>query len=776
MKLLVTVDSRVRLRIGDSAALLLPEVVLAELRSLFEHPNPEYAKKRRMRFSTKGEPPFIRTWHEEGRGGERVLSLPRGGLQRVRNVLRKHGVEWRAVDERTEGDAALAGQVPPHRLPLYGYQEHAVQAAIEKQNCLVRAPTGCLTGDTLVGINRAGKGSQMRLDHVVRMFNGGSSHGRTWRSDIPTFVRAPCEDGVVRLCRLLGATESGKREVFTLSLDGLQVRGTCDHRVLTPLGWVPLGELRVGDYVLVEDTRRPVPKDGPKSKPQYHVRVLREHPYAGRWGVHWSKGGGSVPVHRLVAEARLNGMGLEEFVAAVKQRSSGLRFLDPREWAVHHGDRNSRNNNPENLHVLTHSEHKAEHKDESVASLEVRLVPRRVIDVSYYGVEDTYDLEVETAHAFVANGAAVHNSGKTCAALALVARVNLPAIVVVWSGNLFDQWVARCEKELGIPSRDVGRVRGSKRDVRPVTVAMQQSIASDPRWAAQHRDTFGVVLCDEVQRFAARTLFASVDPFRAKYRIGISADESRKDRKEFLIYDLFGTVAADIDQRELIESGHVHDVAIRVVPTEFKAPWYRERQDFKKLLDEMTADPLRNSIALHLAQEQAAQGHQVIVWSHRRGHCHTLDAGLAKWGVMSGLLIGGDDYKDRFDETRFGLEQHTLMAGVGTLQAVGQALDIPMLARGVLTTPLAGNRQQFGQARGRLCRTARDEGKLDAELYYLWDRHVYGRGHLRNLVKWYGPAVTVWNGSDWADGRRYLATMRDDDAATEAASMEGIFQ
>ena len=93
-------------------------------------------------------------------------------MDRVRRRLEEAGFARRVVDDRERGDPA-GEDLPDHRLQLYPYQEKAVQAALRQECGIIRAPTGCLTGDTLVTINRAGKGGKMRLDHVVHMFERG---------------------------------------------------------------------------------------------------------------------------------------------------------------------------------------------------------------------------------------------------------------------------------------------------------------------------------------------------------------------------------------------------------------------------------------------------------------------------------------------------------------------------------------------------------------------------------------------------------------------------
>ena len=365
MPVRIVVDNRARVLLEG-----LPGGARLRIEAAFEYENPTYRKNGAL----TGEPEIIRT-HVAGTrpapvGAVEELLVPRGGMHKVREVLREAGLAFEVEDARTWEHPEPG--FPEHRLELRDYQRELVDAAIARQNCLLRAPTGCLVGDTAVFVNRAGKGSKMRLDHVVAMFGGATKHGKAWDQNIPTFVRAPFADGTVRLDRLIGAKESGVQPVYSMELSGgARIVATADHRMLTPFGWVALDGLREGAEVLCDGGH---PKYGGaqwgrKPKPWYKLRTLREHPHAGCRGARPDKGGWTVPVHRLVAEASENGMSLEAFVVAVRRGAKGLVFLDPKAWVVHHKDEDTMNNDPANLEIVTHEEHHRLHRDGSIRNV-----------------------------------------------------------------------------------------------------------------------------------------------------------------------------------------------------------------------------------------------------------------------------------------------------------------------------------------------------------------------------------------------------------------------
>lgn len=349
-------------------------------------------------------------------------------------------------------------------------------------------------------------------------------------------------------------------------------------------------------------------------------------------------------------------------------------------------------------------------------------------------------------------------AGKTSIGFALAARLKVATLVVVYNGGLFDQWVKRATKELGIPLSQVGIIRSGERKLRPLTIAMQQSLRGNVD--RELREYFGAVIVDEVHAAAADTVFQVVDQFPARYRIGISADHRRKDKKEFLTEDLFGGLIDDIPREDLIESGHVLDVQIRVIPTDFRADWYgmatEDQQtrevDTVRLYEELTNDAPRNELALWAVAEEAP-AEQVLVLSPRREHCRVLDQRIVGMGIRTGFLIGGEDFRVEFRKTVKGLESGDIRVGVGTIQAVGQGLDLPTVAVGVVAVPLGSNRQVFNQVRGRFCRTS--SGKDGARLYYLWDRHVFGKKHLQNLLQWNADVLVLQDGV-WVPGKDFI--------------------
>jgi superfamily II DNA or RNA helicase len=353
-------------------------------------------------------------------------------------------------------------------------------------------------------------------------------------------------------------------------------------------------------------------------------------------------------------------------------------------------------------------------------------------------------------------------SGKSVFGEMIASALGLPTVVLVQTDELFKQWVRRLHTELGVPQNEIGQIKGKVHKIKPITVASVQTFA---KHVNKYNRTFGVVIFDEVQRAAANTFYPAVDGLDAKYRIGISAEEKRKDRKEFLIYDLFGKVALEVDRKRLIDDGFILDTEVRLVPTEFEAPWYtklssfqrQSEQVFNKLLAEMTKDERRNELAVKLTVEEMKAGHVSLVFSHRVEHCFDIRARIVERDHRVGIIVGEPKYKQESNESLQQIVTGQIIAAVGTVQSIGTGIDIPAAARGIATTPMHSNRQQAGQMRGRLCRVDRQAldiqlagrlrrtPKTDSILYVLWDRKVHGLVPLRQWLRINDGNVTVYD-------------------------------
>ncbi len=310
-------------------------------------------------------------------------------------------------------------------------------------------------------------------------------------------------------------------------------------------------------------------------------------------------------------------------------------------------------------------------------------------------------------------------SGKTIMAMFLIAERRQPALIVVHTQDLADQWVKRIETFLKIPEADMGRIGGGKKKIGShITVALVQSLYKCAEEIAPH---IGFLIVDECHRCPSRTFTEAVSLFDSKYMLGLSATPWRRDNLSKLIYWHLGDVQYAIDKQALVDSGDILSAQILVRPTEFK-PHHDPAKAYSKMLAELTADDPRNRlIASDVATEAEKTDGICLVLSDRRQHCETLKAILTFRHKVAAEVLTGD-----VDAGKRALILNELAGGnikvlIATGQLLGEGFDCPKLSSLFLSTPIRFSGRVL-QYIGRVLRPA--PGKHRARIFDYVDIHV----------------------------------------------------
>lgn len=371
---------------------------------------------------------------------------------------------------------------------LKGFQKVGVEFLASRTTALLADDGGCIDGNAVVQVNRARRGFKTTLANLCYKFNGGaSSTGRTWDLSIPTYVKALTGDHL-RLHKIRKVIDSGVKPVVKLTLtSGKILRLTADHEICIDSNgshvFASVGSLKPGDTVVTNG--RPkckdcgstdrvatyayakfpgycrtciyrkkrsnsvvngwmLTKDGYREITEgmrYHPSVARKIKRSAGERPHTAAKG--VLEHRLVVEANMNGMTLKEWLEICRANAFSAKHQFLRDdVVVHHKNGDRLDNRPENLEVMTKTDHAVEHGRESkFANMDggrsgkgglVLFVPvdDTVASVEPDGEARVYDIVCEDPwRNFVANGIVVHNCGKT--AQVLCAAGPNPRIMVV---------------------------------------------------------------------------------------------------------------------------------------------------------------------------------------------------------------------------------------------------------------------------------------------------------------------------------------------------------
>lgn len=335
-------------------------------------------------------------------------------------------------------------------------------------------------------------------------------------------------------------------------------------------------------------------------------------------------------------------------------------------------------------------------------------------------------------------------SGKTLTLLTHAQRCGLPAIVIVPSQALLEQWVAVAIQDFGLTADDIGCIGGGTKRVRPLTIALVDSLAAnDCRVAKELSRTFGCLLFDEVYGAPARTRYDVVDCFAARYRFGAGDDERRKDDVECLTYDLFGEVLAEAPRAMLEKLGWIHSVRVRLVETGTPAPkWWRDLPPlaratrYLEIVRHLEDDPQRAALVAALACLAVRSGNQVLVFGHHRDHALRMQADVVSMAPdlarATGRFLGGASAAKERQDTTVGLLEGRTNAAFATYKALGKGINLPAVSRAVLATPIHGARENVNQVLARINRTA--DGKDRPEAAVLYDSEVFGLSPVRKYM------------------------------------------
>lgn len=335
------------------------------------------------------------------------------------------------------------------------------------------------------------------------------------------------------------------------------------------------------------------------------------------------------------------------------------------------------------------------------------------VDFTFKG--NLHDFQVQAVEAVLSRDfgtlAAPTGSGKTVMALHVVARRRQPALVVVHTKELADQWIDRIHTFLGIPACEVGTIGGGKKALgEKISVALVQSLYKSAHEIAPH---VGFLVVDECHRTPSRTFTEAVTAFDSKYMLGLSATPWRRDGLNRLIFWYLGDVAHQVDKDALVEAGHVLIADVIWRETSFD-PTFDPSEEYSRMLSELTEDPARNAlIASDVAQEARNGGGICLVLTDRKAHCETLQRLLAHLGVEARLLTGdlSNGERQQVVEDLNGGKVKVLCA---TGQLIGEGFDCRELSTLFLATPIKFNGRLL-QYLGRVLRPA--PGKEKARVY-----------------------------------------------------------
>lgn len=284
---------------------------------------------------------------------------------------------------------------------------------------------GCLSGDTIIRINRCEKGQTIRLDRMYDQLHNRDNipEQKRWMLDKPTYVRS--FDGYrIGRHKIIDVIYSGEKEVYKITLEnGNNIKATEDHKILTDKGWIMTKDLTSEHYVMCDtpNSRKNTNDLKANTNSDFCLYKTKYHPVVN--GCNNKR----LEIHRAIYEAYINNLSLQDYMNIIQNDEDGamkLKYVDTNNYVIHHIDHDHYNNDISNLQIMTKEEHLKHHGKDMFKNFN-QGVPEfsRVDSVMKQGVEKTYDIICEEPHHnFNAGDMIVHNCGKTQISHLIVVR------------------------------------------------------------------------------------------------------------------------------------------------------------------------------------------------------------------------------------------------------------------------------------------------------------------------------------------------------------------
>ncbi|PSP45878.1 helicase [Halobacteriales archaeon QH_10_70_21] len=351
-------------------------------------------------------------------------------------------------------------------------------------------------------------------------------------------------------------------------------------------------------------------------------------------------------------------------------------------------------------------------------------------------------------------------SGKTVAALGIMADIEGETLVLVPSRELAGQWRERILSDTSLTADQVGEYHGGAKEIRPVTIATYQTAGMDRHRSLFDSRKWGLVVYDECQRVPSPVSRRSAD-LQTKHRLGLTATPIREDDLEDQIYTLIGPPIGT-DWEALFEAGYVAEpeVELRYLPwasETHKNEYGASRGQEKRQL--AATNPAKIDEIAAIIRDHP--GSKTIVF------VEFIDQGDAIAESLGVPFISGETPHARrsrlFDRFRSGALDTVVVSRVGD-----EGIDLPDAEVAVAASGLGGSRRQGAQRAGR---TMRPVGK--ARMYVLATRGTreeeFARQRTRHLA---ARGVRVREGEPAAFGEGRVAGEPSTATGVDAASGE----
>jgi DNA excision repair protein ERCC-3 len=296
-------------------------------------------------------------------------------------------------------------------------------------------------------------------------------------------------------------------------------------------------------------------------------------------------------------------------------------------------------------------------------------------------------------------------AGKTIVGAAAMAHAKATTLILVTNTVAARQWRDELLRRTDLNEDDIGEYSGSKKEIRPVTIATYQVMTTKKQGVYAHLDLFdaidwGLIIYDEVHLLPA-PIFRFTADIQSRRRLGLTATLVREDGMEGEVFSLIGPKRFDVPWKEIEAQGYIAPadcVEVRVTLTDAERLNYAtaEQEDRYKFC---ATTQTKKAVAIALAKQHADD--QVLVIGQ---YLEQIDDLAAALGVP--VIKGATPIKEReilFAKFRSGEIKCLVVSKVANF-----SIDLPEASIAIQVSGTFGSRQEEAQRLGRILRPKAD--------------------------------------------------------------------
>ncbi|TDD03374.1 DEAD/DEAH box helicase [Nonomuraea deserti] len=360
----------------------------------------------------------------------------------------------------------------------------------------------------------------------------------------------------------------------------------------------------------------------------------------------------------------------------------------------------------------------------------------------------------EAADAFWHGGSGVVvlpcGAGKTLVGAAAMAHAQATTLILVTNTVSAHQWKTELLKRTSLTEDEIGEYSGTKKEIRPVTIATYQVMTTRRKGVYSHLELFdardwGLIVYDEVHLLPA-PIFRMTADLQARRRVGLTATLVREDGREGDVFSLIGPKRYDAPWKEMENQGWIAPadcVEVRVTLTDDERLAYAMAESEERYRFCATT-PSKTQVTEALVRRHL--GEQVLVIGQYIDQLDELGEHL-----NAPVIKGETRVKER--ERLYQAFRDKEIQVLVVSKVANFSIDLPEAAIAIQVSGTFGSRQEEAQRLGRVLRPKADGG--GARFYTVVSRDTVDQefaAHRQRFLAEQGYAYQIIDADDVLGG------------------------